>query len=97
VDGLFTFIVKLINLLFSVCFATGYVHSGEINIFKSSSIVLPFRQNSDTDGQRAMAYTTLAQRRAVKIVLCTNLPVPVCSVCMFIANFAINVNYHALS
>ena len=28
------FIVKLVNLLFSVCFATGYIHSGEIKIFK---------------------------------------------------------------
>ena len=27
------FIVKLVNLLFSVCFATGYIHSGEIKIF----------------------------------------------------------------
>jgi len=26
-------IVKLINLLFSVCFATGYIHSGEIKVF----------------------------------------------------------------
>jgi len=28
------FIVKLVNLLFSVCFVTGYIHSGEIKIFK---------------------------------------------------------------
>jgi len=28
------FIVKLVNLLFSVCFATGYIHSGEIKILK---------------------------------------------------------------
>jgi len=26
--------VKLITLFFSVCFATGYIHSGEIKIFK---------------------------------------------------------------
>jgi len=31
--GLFIFIVKLIYLLFSVCFATGYIHSREIEIF----------------------------------------------------------------
>jgi len=29
----FIFILKLVNLLFSVCFATGYIHSGEIQIF----------------------------------------------------------------
>jgi len=29
------FIVKLVNLLFSVCFATGYIHSGEIRIFRT--------------------------------------------------------------
>jgi len=28
------FIVKLFNLLFFVSFATGYIHSGEIKIFK---------------------------------------------------------------
>ena len=26
------FIVKLVNLLFSVCFAAGYIHSGETKI-----------------------------------------------------------------
>jgi len=25
--------LKLLNLLFTVCFATGYIHSGEIKIF----------------------------------------------------------------
>ena len=29
------FIVKLVNLLFSVCFAAGYIHFGEIKIFTS--------------------------------------------------------------
>jgi len=32
VDYLYT-LVKLVNLLFSVCLATGYIHSGEIKIF----------------------------------------------------------------
>jgi len=32
------FIVKLINLLFSVCFATGYIHSGKIKIFTSKDV-----------------------------------------------------------
>ena len=30
----FLFIVKSINLLFSACFATGCIHSGETKIFK---------------------------------------------------------------
>jgi len=32
---MFIFIVKLVNLLFSVRFATGYIHSGEIKIFNT--------------------------------------------------------------
>ena len=37
------FIVKLVNLLFSVCIATGYIHSGEIKIFKTAErIEMPF-------------------------------------------------------
>ena len=27
----------IVNLLFSVCFATGYIHSGEIKIFNRAS------------------------------------------------------------
>ena len=30
----FLFMVKSINLLFSACFATGCIHSGETKIFK---------------------------------------------------------------
>ena len=36
---LFIFIVTLVNLLFSVCFATGYIHSGEIKILKSTHLL----------------------------------------------------------
>ena len=32
--NLLKFIVKLVNLLFSVCFAAGCIHSGDIKIFK---------------------------------------------------------------
>jgi len=35
---MFIFIGKLVNLLFSVCFATGYIHSGEIKIFNSALV-----------------------------------------------------------
>ena len=39
---LFIFIVKLVNLLFSVCFATGYIHSGEIKILSNGPhLMLP--------------------------------------------------------
>ena len=33
-------VVKLVNLLFSVCFATGYIHSGEINIFNNKQVCI---------------------------------------------------------
>jgi len=34
--------INIVNLLFSVCFAAGYIHSGEIKIFKNLSIVILF-------------------------------------------------------
>jgi len=38
-DMLFIFIVKSVNLLYSVCFATGYIHSGEIKIKRKNTAI----------------------------------------------------------
>jgi len=42
----FVFIVKLVNLLFVVCFATGYIHSGEIQIFTSDRVRVSTTHNT---------------------------------------------------
>ena len=47
---LFIFIVKLFKLLFLVSFATGYIHSGEIKIFRNTIIAVEITRSKNTGG-----------------------------------------------
>ena len=63
------YIVKLVNLLFSVWFATGYIHSGEIKIF-ISALRRSRRASSDDVLSVTNFFPTLRRLALFIIVMC---------------------------